>query len=167
MKTLALLFSLISTTLAYAQETNTELGLSTNAVSQYTFTTSFTQNLNIDLSQRVSESKSYQVGFLGSFQLTSISSALKLVATATIHFTNEEWKNAFFLRPMLGWGRDTYGSIPVTGIIYGLQVGKRFAITDALIWRPVVEFSRDTYNSAQIIFTPLSLSLFISAPQLF
>ena len=159
---LVFLFSLTS----FAQ--NTELGLASNALSQLALSPlSFSQSLVLDISQQVSGSKSYQVGVLSHYSLTSSTSSFKTVATATIHFTDSDWKNAIYLKPLFGWGRDTSGTFGSSGIVYGIQVGKRFMITDQLMYRPVVEFSRDSGNTAQIQVTLIGLSLFISAPQLF
>lgn len=167
MKPLILILLTIALSPAHAQTENTEIGVSTNSQLSFTFPSTFAGNLSADVSQAISDSKTYQVGALTTFQLTSTTSVLKIAATATIHFTEESWRNAWFIRPILGWERDTYGSIPVSGFIYGMQIGKRFAITDQLVYRPQVEFSRDAYNNPQVILTLLGLSYFISFPQIF
>lgn len=160
---LALLFSLP----ALSTE-NTELGLGTSALSQLTLSPlTFSENVTLDVSQQVQGSKTYQVGVLSNYALTSSTSSFRILATASVHFTDTDWKNAFYLKPMLGWGRDTSGTFGTSGIVYGLQVAKRFMITDQLMYRPVVEFSRDSSNTAQILVTVIGLSYFISAPQLF
>ncbi|MCM0604957.1 MAG: hypothetical protein KA715_02600 [Xanthomonadaceae bacterium] len=152
---------------AHAQNENTEIGVATSSQATYTFPATFSGNLTFDASQAVSNSKTYQLGVLSTFQLTSMSSVFKIAATMTIHFTAKNWNNAWFIRPILGWERDTVGVVLTSGVVYGIQIGKRFAIADQLIFKPTVEFSRNVANNAQVILTPLSLSYFISVPQLF
>jgi len=153
------LLSILNLSAVHADEKPYELGLATNSVlmapSPWSFQGSF------DISKKIKDSETYELGLLADIGYYSTSSSFRLLFAPTVHPLPGAWNNAFFFRPLLGVARSSSGALTYFGISIGVTVGKRFPITDQLCFKPSIEFSRDAMDIANINFNILGLSLFL------
>ncbi|MBC7384567.1 MAG: outer membrane beta-barrel protein [Cryobacterium sp.] len=74
---------------------------------------------------------------------------------------NDTVLNSFFLSPVIGLARASYSGLSTTDFAYGLEVGKRFALTSTIAWKPSIAMTNTTATGSDPTFTisPIAFSL--------